>query len=154
MAVIQEIRQYVNTGKNAHHILIKTGASSIEEVQRPLAVMSNESAVRLVTRWMSERKGKSAIVQLQLQNKQKSIMHYIGLRAYTQHLYFLHVWKPSICYDEKSGIAFFVFRLSEFFYPLLARRDIGAGVEQPFGHRPEPSGRVVRGGVDGLDSGG
>jgi len=29
---------------------------------------------------------------------------------------------------------FFFFRLSEFFfYPLLARPDIGAGVEQPFG---------------------
>jgi len=27
----------------------------------------------------------------------------------------------------------FFFRLSEFFYPLLARLDIGAGVEQPFG---------------------
>jgi len=28
---------------------------------------------------------------------------------------------------------FFFFRLSEFFYPLLARQDIGAGIEQPFG---------------------
>ena len=42
---------------------------------------------------------------------------------------------------------FFFFRLSEFFYSLQDRVDIGAGVEQPFG-------RVVRGGVDGLYSGG
>jgi len=28
---------------------------------------------------------------------------------------------------------FSFFRLSEFFYPLLARLDIGASVEQPFG---------------------
>jgi len=50
----------------------------------------------------------------------------------------------------------FFSRLSEFFYPLLAHLDIRAGVEQPFGLslRPEPSGRVVRGKVDGLDSGG
>ena len=43
--------------------------------------------------------------------------------------------------------SFFFFRLSEFFHPLLARLDIGAGVEQLFGclsHRPEPSGCVVR----------
>ena len=47
--------------------------------------------------------------------------------------------------------------LSEFFfYPLPARLDIGAGVEIAIrmSHRPEPSGRVVREGVDGLDSGG
>jgi len=30
-------------------------------------------------------------------------------------------------------ISLFFFRLSEFFYPLLARLNIGAGVEQPFG---------------------
>ena len=34
----------------------------------------------------------------------------------------------------KAFLVFFFFRLSEFFIcPLLARLDIGAGVEQPFG---------------------
>jgi len=71
-------------------ILGKTGASSIEEVQTPLAAMPNETAIHLVMRWMAERKRKSAIIQLQLHNKEKSIMHYIGVRANAQHLCFLY----------------------------------------------------------------
>jgi len=40
---------------------------------------------------------------------------------------FQNVWEPCQC----CQMCFF--RLSESFYPLLARLDIGAGVEQPFG---------------------
>ena len=43
-----------------------------------------------------------------------------------------HLADPIIFDSIKS--LFFFFRLSEFFfYPLLARPDVGAGVEQPFG---------------------
>jgi len=50
----------------------------------------------------------------------------------------------------------FFFRLSEFFfYPLLARLEVGAGVEQPFGCLIVQNLRPCSlWGIDGLDSGG
>jgi len=81
----------------------------VEEIRKALAAMTNDAAIRLVMRWLAERKGKSIIMQLRMHNEDQSIMHYIGVRTYTQRVYFLYVqdlpshsaqllyvWKPRV----------------------------------------------------------
>jgi len=46
-----------------------------------------------------------------------------------------------ILFDNRGSV--FFFRFSKFFYPLLARLDIGAGVEQPFGCLIVPNRQAV-----------
>ena len=64
--------------------------------------------------------------------------------------------KSETAYLNMTKMLYFFFRLSEFFfYPLLARLDIGAGAEQPFGCPIVQNRQAVQPvGVDGLDSGG
>ena len=64
-----------------------------------------------------------------------------------------HEWRHHAYYNVV--LRFFFFRLSELFHPLLARLDIGAGVEHPFGCLIVQNRQAVLSvGVDGLDSGG
>ena len=91
MANIKEMKEYTRTGTNLYYVIKKMGKISPYEAQPPLSRMTNEAAVQMTMRWLAERRGKGRMMQLRLHNKTKTVMHYVGMRAYTKRAWFLCV---------------------------------------------------------------
>jgi len=97
-------------------MLKSTRIEDRSKLQKPFEQVDPEEVLVMICKWLSNHKGRMIKPQLRIQNQSCSIMHYIGLRVYTRHIYVsyvhdlpsgpsqvTHVWKPTTIFTNLTA---------------------------------------------------
>jgi len=88
---IRMLKEHAKTGASLYALLKARRIEDRSILQKPFGQVDPRDVIRMIYKWLWERKGRMTIVQLRMHDPGHGIMHYVGLRVHRGHVYVLYV---------------------------------------------------------------